>query len=46
MTPIDFRVTKSKAKVSGALNVRMVPAHYLGYYLSQSLHITHIDWSY
>jgi hypothetical protein len=26
MTPIDFGVTRSKVKVTGALNVRMVSA--------------------
>jgi hypothetical protein len=44
MTPIDFRVTSSKVKVTGALNVRIVSAHYLGYNSSQSLLISHIDW--
>jgi hypothetical protein len=29
MTPIDFEVTRSKVKVTGALNVRMIFADYL-----------------
>jgi hypothetical protein len=44
MTPIDFWVTRSKVKVTGALNVRMVSTDYLENYLSQSLDISHIDW--
>jgi hypothetical protein len=41
----DFGVTGSKVKVAGSLNVRIVSADYLGNYLSQSLHISHTDWS-
>jgi hypothetical protein len=33
MTPIDFGVTGSKVKVTGALNVRMVSAYDLENYL-------------
>jgi hypothetical protein len=29
MNPIDFGVTRSKVKVTGALNVKMVSADYL-----------------
>jgi hypothetical protein len=46
MTLIDFGVTMSKVKVRGALNVRIVFAVYLEKFSSQSLHISHIDWSY
>jgi hypothetical protein len=46
MTLIDFGVTMSKVKVTGAFNVRMVSAHYLESYLSQSLRISNTDWSY
>jgi hypothetical protein len=46
MTPVDFGVTSSKAKVTKALNVRIVSAHYLKNNLSQSCHICYIDWSY
>jgi hypothetical protein len=45
MTPIDFGVTMSKVKVTGALNVRMVSANYLEKYSSQSLHVSNLDWS-
>jgi hypothetical protein len=45
MTPIDFDITRSKIKVTGALNVRMVSDDYLGYYSSQNLHMSHTDWS-
>jgi hypothetical protein len=45
MTPIDFEVTRSKVKVTRALNVKMVSADYLERYLSQSLHISHSYWS-
>jgi hypothetical protein len=45
MTPIDFGVTMSNVKVTGALNVNMVSAHYLESYLSQSLPISNTDWS-
>jgi hypothetical protein len=44
MTSIDFMVSRSEVKVTGALNVRMVSAHYLKNYLPQTLHISHIDW--
>jgi hypothetical protein len=40
MTPIDFGM---KGQGHGALNVRMVSAHYFGHNLSQSLYISHID---
>jgi hypothetical protein len=36
-------VSRSKVKVTGALNVRMVSAYYLEYILSQSLHISNTD---
>jgi hypothetical protein len=45
MTPIDFGVTMSKVKVTGALNVKMVSADYLEKYSLQRLHISHIYWS-
>jgi hypothetical protein len=45
MTPIDFGVTRSKVKVTGALNVKMVSADNLEKYVSQSLHISQSDWS-
>jgi hypothetical protein len=32
MIPIDFWITSSKVKVTGALNVRMVSTHYLENY--------------
>jgi hypothetical protein len=32
MTPIDFRVTRSKVKVTGALDIKMVSADYLEKY--------------
>jgi hypothetical protein len=44
MINIALRVTRSKVKVTGALNVRMVSAYYLENYLSQSIHISHTDW--
>jgi hypothetical protein len=44
MTPFDFVVTRLQVKVTGALNVGMVCAHYLENYLLQSLHTSHIDW--
>jgi hypothetical protein len=34
MTSIDFGVTRSKVKVTGALNVKMVSADYLEKYLT------------
>jgi hypothetical protein len=43
--PIDFGITRSNVEVKGALNVRIVSAHYLGYNSLQSLLISHIDWS-
>jgi hypothetical protein len=46
MSPIDVGITMSKVKVTGALNVRMISAHYLENYLSKNLHIPHIYWSY
>jgi hypothetical protein len=41
---MDFWVNRSKVKVTGALNGSMISADYLGYYISQSLHIGHIEW--
>ena len=32
-------------KITAALNVKMVSADYLKNSLSQSLHISHVDWS-
>jgi hypothetical protein len=46
MTSIDFGITKSKFKVTGALNVRMVSAHFLEDHKSKSLHISNVDMSY
>ena len=43
MTPIDFGVIRSKVKVTVTLKVKMVSAD-LEKYLSQSLHILHVDW--
>jgi hypothetical protein len=37
MISIDFGETRSKVKVTGALNVRIVSARYLENYLLQSL---------
>jgi hypothetical protein len=45
MTPIDFGVIRSKVKITGALNVRRVSTDSLEKYSSQSLYISHIDWS-
>jgi hypothetical protein len=45
MTLIDFDVTRSKVKVTGAFIVKMVSAVYLEKYSSQSLHISHGDWA-
>jgi hypothetical protein len=46
MAPVDVGVTYSKVKITGALNVRMVSAHYLENFFSQSLHISPNDvWS-
>jgi hypothetical protein len=45
MTLIDFGVTRSKVKVTGASNDNMISAYYLGYYLSQILYLSQIDWS-
>ena len=45
MTAIDFGVTRSKVKVTVTLNVKMFAADFLENLLSQSLHISHIDWS-
>jgi hypothetical protein len=45
VTPINFGVTGSKVKFTGAINFRMVSAFYLGYFLSRSLHDSHIDSS-
>jgi hypothetical protein len=45
MSPIDFGVTRSKVKVTGFLNVKMISADYLENYALQSLHISHSDWS-
>jgi hypothetical protein len=44
MTPIDFGVTRSKVKVTVALNGNMISTYYLGYFLSQSRHISHFYW--
>jgi hypothetical protein len=44
MTPIDFRITNSNVIETEALDVKMVSADYLDKFLSQSLHISHIDW--
>jgi hypothetical protein len=44
--PIDFEVTNSKVKITGALSVRVVSDHYLDRHSSLSLHISHIYWSY
>jgi hypothetical protein len=38
-------VSGKKVKVTGALNVRMVSAYYLKNYVSESLDMSHIDWS-
>jgi hypothetical protein len=35
MTPIAFGFTRSKVNITGALNVKMVPADYLEDFLSQ-----------
>jgi hypothetical protein len=45
MTPIDIWVTRSKVEVTGALNITIVSAHYLGYNSLQSLDISHFDRS-
>jgi hypothetical protein len=45
MTRIAFGITRSKINDTGALNVRMISAYYLQNYLSQSLDISHTDWS-
>jgi hypothetical protein len=42
MSPIDFGITGSKVKITGALNVNMVSAYYLENFISQSHHISHI----
>jgi hypothetical protein len=41
MTSIDFRVTRSKAKATRALNVNIVSADYLEKYSSQSCQTSH-----
>ena len=45
MNPNDFGATRSKVKVTMALNVKMVSADYLEYQISKNLHISHVDWS-
>jgi hypothetical protein len=45
MAPIDFKVTRLKGKVKGALNVKTVSPDYLQKYSAQSFYISHVDWS-
>ena len=45
MVSIDFGFTRSKVKVTRALFVKSGSAHFLENYLSQSYHISHVDWS-
>ena len=40
-----FGVTMSKVKDTVTLNVEMVSADYLEYYISQSHHMSHVGWS-
>jgi hypothetical protein len=41
MTSIDFGVTKSKVKVTGALNFEMVSADYLEKFVTKSAYFTY-----
>ena len=43
MAPIEFGVTKTKVAVT--LNYKMVSADYIENHVSQSFHISHLDWS-
>ena len=45
MIPIDFGFGRSKVKVTVFVYVKLVSAQYLENHLSQSLHISHGDWS-
>ena len=51
MAPIDFEFTRSKGKVTSVTfflkkkRKHMVFAHYLENNLSQSVYISHADWS-
>ena len=40
-----FGVSRSKFKVKVTLDVKMVSAYYLEYYIPQSFHISYVDWS-
>ena len=44
MTPIDFMVSRSKAKVTVTLNVKMVSADYIENHQSKRFHILLVDW--
>ena len=43
--PIDFGFSRSKVKVTVFIYVKLVSAQYLENNLSQSLHVSHVDWS-
>ena len=43
--PIDFGFSRSKVKVTVFIYVKFVSTQYLENHLSQSLHISHGDWS-
>jgi hypothetical protein len=43
MSRIDIGITMSMVRVTGALKVRMVSAHYHEKYLSQSLYFSDIE---
>ena len=45
MIPNDFGFSKSKVKVTLLVYVKLVSAQYLENHLSQSLHVSHGDWS-